>query len=76
MSSRHYCPHGDDPNLCPPCQGPASLERTDVGPVFVARRVSDCPSCATEIVPGDEARMVDGVTQCRSCADLEERGIL
>lgn len=48
------CPHGDDPAICPPCQGPTILG-DGAAEVFTARARLEgwCPECRQEIEVGD-----------------------
>lgn len=50
------CDHGDDPAICPPCQG-AALELPPTpppwGPTFRASGVGTCSGCTFAIEPRD-----------------------
>lgn len=68
------CPHGDDPNSCPPCQNPPRGRRLrnerSPGPRFTAAYASPCPGCPFGVEPGQDARRWDGRTWHARCAEV------
>ena len=66
------CPHGDDPAICPPCQG-AALPRTvttrEWSAAFPARYEGDCRGCGFVINVGDPIRASDGEYRHADCID-------
>ena len=68
------CPHGDDPNMCPPCQSPPrgnkrATKVTSDATRMLARFKTQCPACHGLIRIDDPIAKVDDVwVHEESCA--------
>lgn len=61
MNGARECPHGDDPQVCPPCNPTAAprLAAGRVGPPFPSRFAGRCAGCEGIIDVGEPIRRVE-----------------
>lgn len=65
------CPHGDDPLLCPPCQGPPGGTLRFVTPdsrPFSAQYDGECAGCGFDIRRGETVMYRGGRLNHSGCA--------